>query len=110
MLLSSCLQSIGFKRLDADWGMYYRQADRCYLLLYVNDVLIAASDMAVIDDVKASLTAKWQWSDIGDATFILGFKIERNPESREIKLSQSAYIQGLLERFGMEGAHAVTTC
>lgn len=70
--------------------MYFRPKDRCYLLLYVGDVLIAASSMAVIDDVKAFLTAKRQWSDIGEATFILGFKIERDPESREIKLIQSA--------------------
>ena len=89
MLLSSYLQSIGFKRLDANWGMYFRAADRCYLLLYVDDVLIAASEMSVIDSVREMLTAKWQWSDIGSATFILGFKIERNPESREIRLSQS---------------------
>jgi hypothetical protein len=75
----------------------------------VDDVLIATSDMSVIDNVKQLFTAKWQWSNIGEATFILGFKIERNLESREIKLSQSAYIQGLLERFGMEGVHAVNT-
>ena len=89
--------------------MYFRAADRCYLLLYVDDVLIAASKMSVIDSVREMLTAKWQWSDIGSATFILGFKIERNPESREIRLSQSAYVRGLLERFGMEGANAVAT-
>lgn len=109
MLLSTYLQSIGFKRLDADWGMYYHAKDRCYLLLYVDDVLIAASSMAVIDSVKELLTAKWQWSDIGEAAFILGFEIDRNPESNEVKLSQSAYIQGLLEHFGMEAANAVTT-
>ena len=65
--------------------------------------------MAVIDSVKELLTANWQWSDIGEAAFILGFEIDRNPESNEVKLSQSAYIQGLLEHFGMEAANAVTT-
>jgi hypothetical protein len=89
--------------------MYFRPADRCYLLLYVDDVLIAAGSTEVVDNVKKLLTAKWQWSDIGEAAFMLGFKIERNRDANEIRLNQSAYIRGVLERFGMEHANAVNT-
>jgi hypothetical protein len=89
--------------------MYYRQADRCSLLLYVDDALIATLDMTVIDIGKASLTAKWKWPDIGEASFILGFKVERNSEPRELKLGQIPHIQCLLERFGIEGAPALIT-
>ena len=71
--------------------MSFRPADRCYLLLHVDDVLIAAGSIKVVDNVKKLLTAKWQWSDIGEAAFMLGFKIERNPDANEIRLSQSAY-------------------
>ena len=108
-LISGYLESIGFKKVDSDWGLYFRQKDTTYLLLYVDDVLIAAPSMGPIEDVKKSLKTKWKWSDMGEAAYVLGLKMERDRNLRTIRLSQEAYIDRILARFGMNGAGSVTT-
>lgn len=74
-LISGYLESIGFKKVHSDWGLYYRQKDGTYLLLYVDDVLIAAPSMGPIEDVKRSLKTKWKWSDMGEAAYVLDGQI-----------------------------------
>jgi hypothetical protein len=40
-LLSEHLATLKFERLNTDWGLYFRKRDCVYLLLYVDDTLIA---------------------------------------------------------------------
>jgi hypothetical protein len=108
-LISSHLTSMGFNKVDSDWGLYYRKRDETFLLLYVDDVLIAAPTMSSINDVKASLKDKWKWTDLGEAAYVLGLQLERNRKLRTIKLSQKAYIERILVRFGMENATIIGT-
>ena len=108
-LISTYLGSIGFEKVDSDWGLYFRPRDRTYLLLYVDDVLIASPSMGPIEDVKRSLQAKWKWTDMGEAAYVLGLKMERDRPSRLIRLSQEAYIERILVRFGMQDALTVVT-
>ena len=108
-LISTYLRELGFTRLAADWGLYYHEKKRAYLLLYVDDVLIAAQDMSTINGIKDALKEKWKWSDIGTATYILGLKLERHRPSRTISLSREGYIQRVLDRFGMQDAKTATT-
>ena len=42
--------------------------------------------------------------DLGETTYILGIKIYRDRSKRIIGLSQSTYLDKVLERFGMEEA------
>jgi hypothetical protein len=103
------LEELGFTRLSADWGLYYHKKKQAYLLLYGDDVLIAAQERSTINGIKDALKEKWKWSDIGTATYILGLKLERQRPSRTISLSQKNYIQRVLERFGMQDAKTVIT-
>jgi hypothetical protein len=100
---------LGFTRLSADWGLYYHEKKQAYLLLCVDDVLIAAQDMSTINGIRDALKNKWKWSDIGTATYILGLKLERHRPRRTISLSQEGYIQRVMDRFGMQDAKTVTT-
>jgi len=79
------------------------------LLLYVDDVLIAAEHTETINGIRDALKNKWKWSDIGTATYILGLKLERHQPSRTISISQQGYIQRVLERFGMQEAKTCAT-
>jgi hypothetical protein len=108
-LISGHLATMGFEKVDSDWGLYFRKKDGCFILLYVDDVLIAAPSMGPINDVKASLKAKWKWTDMGEAAYVLGLKLERDRRSRTIQLSQEAYIERILVRFGMENATTIGT-
>ena len=92
--------------------MYTRQlADesRIYLILYVDDMLIARSNQAEIGKLKRSLHDKFAMKELGQARHILGMRIEQNRTSKTLWLSQSDYIHKVLKRFNMDNAKPSST-
>lgn len=99
--LGSVLAKIGFVRCDNDWGLYVlRNSDgspAMVMLAYVDDLLVAAKNVNDIKRVFAYLNKHWRITELGEAKHILGLKIERT--KHQIRLSQTAYIEKLDERF-----------
>lgn len=67
-------------------------------MIYVNDILIISQDLNQILEIKRDLMNKFDIKDLG--------KINRNlinfiQISGKITMSQKAYIEKLLSRFGM---------
>jgi hypothetical protein len=52
-----------------------------YLLLYVDDMLIAAKSMKEITTLKAQLSSEFEMKDLGPAKKILGMEIKRDRKS-----------------------------
>lgn len=57
-----------------------------YLLLYVDDMLVASKDMVEIQKLKRSLTVEFEMKDLGAANRILGMYIIRDREKGTLKL------------------------
>ncbi|CAM8962766.1 unnamed protein product [Rhodiola kirilowii] len=79
----------GFKRSDYDWCIYYRHVQGesvIYLLLYVDDMLIASHDVAAINDLKVQLSTNFEMKEFGGAKKILGMQIKRNRKERKLFL------------------------
>ena len=83
--------------------------DPTYLLLYVDDMLIAARNKAHIQKFKTQQKKKFNMKDLGEAKKILGMKITRDRGSNRLWLSQENYILKMLERFNMAKERPVTT-
>ena len=68
---------------------YFKQCndDLTYLLLYVDDMLIAARNKAHIQKLKAQLNKKFDMKGLGEAKKILGMKITRDRGSAKPWLS-----------------------
>ena len=49
-----------------------------YLLLYVDDILIACKSKKVVQELKAALSREFEMKDLGSAMKILGMKIFKN--------------------------------
>ncbi|KAE8252610.1 hypothetical protein A4X06_0g2063 [Tilletia controversa] len=104
------VKGMGFKSIASDPCIYIRTGDNgkhTYLLLYVDDILIADASMDVIDEIKAALKARWRMSDLGEAKWILGISIVRTEQGAH--LSQSAYIDSLVHRFPVGHSRPVLT-
>ena len=86
-----------------DHCCYFKRLDDCYiiLLLYVDDMLIAGSNMAEIKKLKKQLSMEFAMKDLGIAKQILGMRIVRDRTVGTIELSQEGYIQKVLSRFNM---------
>ena len=108
----SYIRQHGYHRSESDQCMYTRQlADesRIYLILYVDDMLIAGSNQVEIGKLKRSLHDKFAMKELGQARHILGMRIERNRTTKTLWLSQSDYIQKVLKRFNMDNAKPTPT-
>ena len=80
-----------------------------FLSLYVDDMLVAGSNMQEINVLKRKLANSFVMKDLGAAKQILGMRITRDRKNRKLTLSQSEYIEKVLERFKMQDAKLVST-
>ena len=107
----SFMLSDGFKRSDYDRYVYLKTVNgsAIYLLIYVDDMLIAVKDKSEIAKFKAQLNKEFEMKDLGAAKKILGVKIIRDRKSGMLYLSQRDYIEKVLRRFNMHDAKPVST-
>lgn len=103
--LHSELLNFGFKPSAADPSLYtyFSKTGYAYLLTYVDDILIAATDSAMIKEVKGFLTSTFSARDLGEATFYLGINLIRDRAAKSIKLSHERAIADLVSKFALAG-------
>ena len=74
----------------------------CFLVLYVDDILLATNDKGMLYEVKQFLSKNFDMKDIGDASYVIGIKIQRERSRGILGLSQETNINKVLERFNMK--------
>ncbi|RDX68205.1 hypothetical protein CR513_52825, partial [Mucuna pruriens] len=81
------ITSYGFEANVVDDCVYHKFSGSKYifLVLYVNDILLASSDTGLLHETKRFLTKNFEMKDLGEASFVLGIQILRD-RSQEIKL------------------------
>jgi hypothetical protein len=101
----------GFKRSLYDSRVYIKFIDGSpiYLLLYIDDILIAAKSKIDIANLKAQLSSKFEMKDVGAAKKILDMEISRDRKSDLLFLSQHDYIKKVLRYFNMQNSKPVST-
>ncbi|GJT13224.1 retrotransposon protein, putative, ty1-copia subclass, partial [Tanacetum coccineum] len=92
---------------NLDEPCVYQKASRSnvtFLILYVDDIIIMGYHIPSLHSVKTYLGKCFAMKDLGEAAFILGIKIYRDKLKRLIGLSQSAYMDKILKRYGMDNS------
>jgi len=72
-------------------------------------MLIVGQNASRIDRLKKQLRMSFAMKDLGPTKHILGIRIIRDRNEKKLWLSQEKYIKGVLQRFHMEKAKAVST-
>ena len=100
----SVVASYGFVENKVDQCIYCKVNGRkfIFLILYVDDILLASSDLGLLHETKRMLSKNFDMKDLGEASFVLGIEIHRNRSYRLLGLSQRAYVDRILERFNMQ--------
>jgi hypothetical protein len=98
------LESMGATATDTDPGLYiiHRKDSTIYLLVWVDDILIAAPDTASVNWVKQRLNSVFDSRDLGEAKLFVGISIDRDRTAGTIKISQRRLVDVLLTKFGMD--------
>ncbi len=68
-----------------------------FLLLYVDDMLIAEKDKFEIRRLTAKINSKFEMKNLGVAKKTLGMEIYRDRSSSRVFLSQQKYVEKVLK-------------
>ena len=109
MRLSDFLITIGFRASKVDTSLFILNGtpDICYLLVYVDDILITGNNFELIHRLITLLSSEFKLRDLGQASYFLG--IEVAPTSMGLVLSQNKYVFDILNRAGMSSCKPVDT-
>jgi hypothetical protein len=102
----------GYNRCHSDHYVYFKRLENgsyIILLLYVDGMLVARSNMHDINVLNKKLTNSFSMKYLGDAKKILGMRITRDRKNRKLTLAQGEYTEKVLERFRMQNAKLVST-
>ncbi|GKE51959.1 retrovirus-related pol polyprotein from transposon TNT 1-94 [Tanacetum coccineum] len=80
-----------------------------YLLLYVDDMLVAAKDIEEVNKLKTFLNTEFDMKDLGAARKILGVEIIRDQKHGKLFLSYKSYIEMIISRFVMNSEKSINT-
>jgi hypothetical protein len=71
--------------------------------------MCATSDLPELMTDLKFLQEKYEIKEVHDACVVLGMRVTRSRERRELKLDQEVYVKKLLERFAMSEAKTAPT-
>jgi hypothetical protein len=74
------IRSFGFKENEEDNCIYtkFRSGKFIFLILYVDDILLASSDVSLLLETKRFLSSNFDMKDLGEASLILGIEIHQH--------------------------------
>ncbi|KAL2251745.1 UNVERIFIED_CONTAM: Retrovirus-related Pol polyprotein from transposon TNT 1-94 [Sesamum indicum] len=106
----SFMHSLNFNRSHYDHCLYFKHVhdSPIFLVLYVDDMLIASPNSQLISDLQKQLCNVFEMKDLGNTRQILGMNISRDREKSSILLNQKSYISSVLKKFSMENAKPVS--
>ncbi|GFS12504.1 reverse transcriptase [Elysia marginata] len=104
MKLQSHLIEQGFVQSKADPCVYVlhssrQPSDHAILVVWVDDIIIAASNSTLMTDIKTKLSLNFQMKDLGKISWFLGIQFCHSMNS--ITLNQKKHVEKLLEKFKM---------
>ncbi|KAE8242447.1 hypothetical protein A4X03_0g8033, partial [Tilletia caries] len=107
-VLVAALRKAGFEQLKSEPCIFVLNPNDpkriVVLAVYVDDILIFTPSQEECDRVKAFLRAEFEITDNGPIHHFLGVQVQRNKETGDVRLNQTAYAKATLQRYRMEDA------
>ena len=100
--LANFLLRQGFTRSKNNHCLFARSEaeDHTFILVWVDEFIVASRSMTVDSDVKKALEATFHMEDRGRLHWFLGLRIRR--EEGKVTVDRERYIKPMLERFQMD--------
>ena len=102
--LVEIMKLLGFLQCKVDQAVLYSRKGTALIIFFVHvdDCTIVAMSMHLIDSFKASIKKHVEISNLGELHWILGIEVHCECENKRIHLSQCAYLNSILQRYGFE--------
>ena len=102
-MLHTCLVDDYFIQNPTDHCVYSkdsREAGKVIIVIWVDDLIIAASNRESLKAVKSMLSTRFKMKDLGSLKYFLGMDFSQSDGC--VKVSQKRYVEKILERFDMQ--------
>ena len=103
------LKDLGFESLESEVCIFRHAGLDAYIIVYVDDMRIAAKSTSTIHSVAASLGEAFNLQHLGTADRFLGFTVHRDRASHRIWLTQDVYAKKIIQKFGYENLKPADT-
>ena len=109
--IDGVLVAIGFRSKQSDPCVYTHGSGvtLVILTLYVDDILITGKDPTLVKQKKKELKERFEMTDVEEVSRIFGMEVTRDYGEGTLAITQTAYVDNILERFGMQDANAAHT-
>ena len=107
------VNNLKFKQCTSDSCIFVRRDGDVftYVALYVDDMLIGAKSMEIVQEIKNSLCSQFKLKDLGDARHILGMELNYDRKSRKLNLCQAASVSRMVQKFNqVDSKEVVNPC
>jgi hypothetical protein len=107
--LSTKLVQLGFAASKGDTSLFIYQKGgvSIFLLIYVDDIVVASSSNQVVEALLANLHQDFALKDLGPLHYFFGIKVEKVKGG--IVMSQKKYAADIIKRAGMTKCKSVNT-
>ena len=94
----------------ADPCIYIKESGTLAIVaVYVDDLIVIASTVVEMQQIKKSLALQFQMKDMGKLHYCLGINIEQNEVDKSLLMHQKQYILNMLEKYQLSEANTVST-
>lgn len=106
--LTTALKAYGFVQSLNDYSLfiYENGSTRLHILIYVDDLLITGTSLAVINEFKDYLSSCFRMKNLGILKYFLGIEVARN--SSGMYLTQRKYTLDIISEMGLLGSRPVS--
>jgi histone deacetylase 1/2 len=109
--LKAELELMGCVASLADPGLYllHKKEHTIYVLVYVDDILVAGRDTQSINEFVTSLQGTFDTRDLGYPSVFLGMELVKEHGTGNLKITQARLTQQLVNKHGLTSAKARST-
>ena len=108
--LCSTLHDLGFKQIEANWGVFIAMIAHHILILasHIDNCMVTGSSLTLIKAFKEEIGTHFRITDLGPISWLLGMKVTCDRKVHTISLSQESYINTILTKYNFTDAKPVT--
>ena len=105
------LSNIGFRSLKSDPCVYgfEDKTGTAILTLYVEDIILFGNNKKFLGKLKKKLMDRFEMTDLGDMSKVLGMNVTRDRENGMIAIDQKDYTEDIYEHYGMTNWNVALT-
>lgn len=104
--ITGVLERNGFRRSESEYCLYVKSCD-LFLIIYVDDILIAGSSLTLVEEVISLLSSHFSIRIMDKIENFIGLHLQVDRE--QLKIDQTSYIESCAQRFQVENAKPVKT-